>query len=200
MSPDNRKAPRSRVHLRVAYKRGDDVLEKYAENLSAGGLFVRDAEGLAARDVVALEIELPKHGVFRVNAEVMHVTSAGAGMQLKSPPGVFATSLAAYLQRLEQRTVANVFVDLDPWRRALAEAGYRVQSLPSPHELVGVLGDAHGLLVFDEIAEQYRSALAFLGHDDALVIALHAKLPVEAVLAQLDDKLLGNSSVTAAEG
>jgi len=201
---DARKYPRSRVHLRVSYKRGDRLVEKFAENLSAGGLFLRNAEGLAQGDVVAIEIELPRHGVFRVNAEVRHaLTSAGVGMQLRSPPAVFASALAAYLKRLEQRTSAKVFVDADPWRQLLSEAGYEVLPLPAPTELVGVIGDARavGLLVPEAAAEQYQSALGFLGADSSLVIAIHPKLPVEPLLALLDDKLLlGNNSVTRIEG
>lgn len=199
MGVDARKFPRSRVHLRVAYRRGDETIERFAENLSAGGLFIKRADGLAPRDVVAVEIELPKHGVFRVNAEVMHVSEAGAGLQLKSPPAVFAGALAAYLKRLEQRTSAKVFVDVDPWRKLLSEAGYRVLPLPPPHAVVGLIGDtqAVGLLAPDEVAEQYRSALAFLGEDGTLVIGLTEDLPVEPVLAWLDDKLLGNTSMTS---
>jgi len=201
---DARKFPRSRVHLRVSYKRGDKVLEKFAENLSAGGLFLRNAEGLAQGEVVAIEIELPKHGVFRVNAEVRHaLTSAGVGLQLRSPPAVFGSALAAYLKRLEQRTSAKVFVDVDPWRQFLSEASYEVLPLPAPSALVGIVGDprAVGLLVPEAAAEQYMSALGFLGGDTSLVIAIHPKLPVEPLLALLDDKLLlGNNSVTRIEG
>jgi hypothetical protein len=200
MNVDARKFPRLKVHLRVAYKRGDKLVEKYADNISAGGLFVNAAEGLAQRDVIALEIELPKHGLFKVNAEVMHVSSAGAGLQLKAPPAVFATALAAYLKRLEQRVDSKVFVDADPWRRLCSDAGYRVMPLPGPHAMIGVIGDdsAIGVLAPAEIAEAYKSALGFLGHDGAIVIAVDTQRPVEPVLALLDDRL-GNSSVTSVE-
>lgn len=192
MTIENRKFPRLRVHIRVAYKRGDKMIERFAENLSAGGVFVPKADGLEARQTVALEIELPKHGVFRVNAEVMHVRAEGAGLQLKSPPAVFATALAAYLARLERRGDAKVFVDADPWRHLLSDAGYRVLPLPPPHAMVGVLGDTKvaGILAPTDIAEAYKSALGFLGEDGSLVIAIDDALPVEPVLAWLDDKLL----------
>jgi hypothetical protein len=197
---DARKARRSRVHLRVAYKRGEQLVEKFAENLSVGGMFLNDAEGLTVGEMVQVEIELPKHGVFRVNADVKHVISGGAGLQLKSPPGAFATVLDAYLKRLEGRTVAKVFVDSDPWRRLLSEAGYRVLPLPPPYALVGVVGDSKtiGLLAPPDAVEAYKSALAFLGQDASLVLAIDDKLPVEPVLVWLDDKLLGNTSMTSA--
>ena len=200
MGVDARKFPRLKVHLRVGYKRGERFVEKYADNISAGGLFVNGAEGLAQQDVIALEIDLPKHGLFKVNAEVMHVSAAGAGLQLKSPPAVFATALAAYLQRLSSRTDAKVFVDADPWRRLVSDAGYRVLPLPAPHAMVGVLGDPQiiGLLAPVDVAEAYRSALGFLGADGSLVIAVDANKPVEPVLALLDDRL-GNTSMTSSE-
>lgn len=195
---DARKSPRSRVHLRVTYKRGDKHVEKFAENLSVGGLFVLDAEGLAPREQIMIEIELPKHGVFGVRAEVMHVIAAapgrrgGAGLQLKSPPAVFAKELAAYLERLEKRGDAHVFVDADPWRTLLVEAGYRVKGLPPPTNVVELLGDATAIAILApaDTAEQYRNALAFLGDDGKMVIAIDPSLPVEPVLAWLDDKLL----------
>jgi hypothetical protein len=200
MNVDARKFPRLKVHLRVAYKRGDKLVEKYADNISAGGLFVNAAEGLAQRDVIALEIDLPKHGLFKVNAEVMHVSNAGAGLQLKSPPAVFATALAAYLKRLEQRMDSKVFVDADPWRRLCSDAGYRVMPLPGPHAMIGVISDdrAIGVLVPADLAEAYRSAIGFLGNDGSMVIAVDENRPVEPVLALLDDRL-GNSSVTSVE-
>ncbi|MBA3498868.1 MAG: PilZ domain-containing protein [Myxococcota bacterium] len=200
MTVDARKFPRLKVHLRVAYKRGDKFVEKYADNISAGGLFVKAAEGLAQKDVIALEIDLPKHGLFKVNAEVMHVSDAGAGLQLKSPPGVFATALAAYLARLEQRTDSKVFVDEDPWRRMCSDAGYRVLPLPGPHAMIGVISDeqAIGVLAPVDLVEAYKSALGFLGADDAMVIVVDPKRPAEPVLALLDDRL-GNRAMSPVE-
>ena len=199
MAADARKSPRSRVHLRVAYKLGETHAEKFATNLSAGGLFVLDVEGLARGDQILIEIELPKRGVFGVQAEVMHVVisdatqRAGAGLQLRAPPAVFARELEAYLRQLERRRTAHVFVDADPWRRLLTDAGYRVMALPPPHSVVELLGDASaiGILAPTDVAEQYRNALAFLGDDGSMVIAIDDELPVEPVLAWLDDKLLG---------
>lgn len=200
MGVEARKAPRSRVHLRVSYKRGDRLVEKFAENLSVGGFFINNAEALLVGEMVQIEIELPKHGVFRVNADVKHVISGGAGLQLKAPPAAFATVLATYLTRLEGRTTAKVFVNNDPWRRLLAEAGYRVLPLPPPHALAQIVGDATtvGLLAPPESVESYRSALAFLGQDRSLVLAIDDQLPVEPVLLWLDEHLLGNTSMTSA--
>ena len=199
MGADARKSPRSRVHLRVAYKLGDIHIEKFATNLSAGGLFVLDVEGLSRGDHLLIEIELPKRGVFGVHAEVMHVVisddtrRAGAGLQLKSPPSVFARELESYLRQLDRRRTAHVFVDAEPWRQLLTEAGYQVMALPPPHSVVELLGDASaiGILAPADVAEQYRNALAFLGDDGSMVIAIDDALPVEPVLAWLDDKLLG---------
>lgn len=200
MGVDARKSPRSRVHLRVSYKRGDTYVEKFAENLSAGGLFVLDTgDDLARGDQVLISIELPKLGVFGCRAEVMHVLAnaprGGAGLELKAPPTAFKQGLAAYLKRLERRGDAKVFVDADPWRGLLAEAGYCVVALPPPHSVVELLGDSTtiGILAPEATADQYRNALAFLGNDGTMVIAIDDNLPVEPVLAWLDDKLLGQA-------
>ena len=198
MDADARKSPRTRVYLRVAYPLGDRHVEKFADNLSTGGLFVLDSEGLAPGDPVTIEIELPRHGVFRVQSDVVHVAAptatrrGGAGLQLKSPPTVFAQALAAYVARLDRRRDAQVFVDAEPWRGVLADAGYRVMALPPPHNVVELLGDATtiGLLAPADLADQYRNALAFLGDDGSMVIAIDDQLPVEPVVAWLDDKLL----------
>ena len=200
MTVDARKFPRHKTYLRVGYKCGDKFVENYADNISAGGLFVNGAVGLAQREVIALEIDLPKHGLFKVNAEVMHVSAAGAGLQLKSPPSVFATALAAYLKKLEQRADSKVFVDDDPWRRLCSDAGYRVLPLPGPQAMVGVISDeqAIGVLAPVDLVEAYKSALGFLGQDGAMVIALDPARPAEPVLALLDDRL-GNSSMTPVE-
>lgn len=184
----------------MAYRRAREFVEQYAENLSAGGVFVGQAEGFSVRDQVTIEIDIPGHGVFHVGAEVAHVVPrddpagrrCGVGLQLLSPPQAFKDALGAYLYRLGRRTYAKVFVDTDPWRQLIGEAGYRVLPLPPPHQLVNLIGDtaAIGLLAPGEIAEQYRAALSFLGEDGSLVIPIHDALPVEPVLAWLDDKLL----------
>ena len=131
----------------------------------------------------------------------MHATRDGAGLQLRSPPTVFAQELARYLKRLDGRCNAKVFVDSDPWRALLAEAGYSVHPLPAPSELIGLVGDtsAIGLMAPVAMADQYRNALAFLGEDSSLVIPVDPQTPVEPVLAWLDDKLLRNTSMTASE-
>lgn len=187
------------MHLRVSFQRARDFVEQYAENLSAGGLFVRGATRLALREQVTLELDLPGHGAFAVTAEVAHVVppgdphrAPGVGLSLVTKPPGFDDALTAYLMRLGRRPDAKVFVSHDPWRSLLADAGYHVLDLPPPHQLVQVLGDtaAVGLLAPEDLAEQYRAALAFLGEDGSLVIPLHPKLPVEPVLAWLDDKLL----------
>ncbi|MBS1117781.1 MAG: hypothetical protein H6Q90_9 [Deltaproteobacteria bacterium] len=199
MGIEARQYPRKRVHLRVGYHRALDFVEQYAENLSAGGMFIRDATGLALRDEVALELDLPGHGTFSVVAEVAHVGppdpttgTRGVGLQLRKGGPGFADALNEYLMRLGRRTEATVFVDIEPWRQLIVDAGYRVEPLPPPHALVGLIGDhtAVGILAPDDVAQRYRSALAFLGEDGSLVIPVHAKLPVSPILAWLDDKLL----------
>lgn len=200
MTIDARRFPRKRVHLQVAYRKARDFVQQYAENLSAGGMFIRDADGLALRDEVTIELTLPGHGAYTVVAEVAHVVGAddparrhvGVGLQIKHGPPGFQDALNAYLLRLGRRAAATVFVDVEPWRELIADAGYRVAPLPPPHGLITVIGDASavGILAPQELVESYAAALAFLGGDHTTVIPVHPKLPLDPVLAWLDDKLL----------
>ncbi|MBA3398205.1 MAG: PilZ domain-containing protein [Deltaproteobacteria bacterium] len=180
------------MNLRVAYQRAQEFVEQYAENLSAGGLFVRDAQGLAMREEVNVDIDLPGYGTYSVIAEVAHISPAGAGLHIKAGPPGFQQALTAYLLRLGKRTHATVFVDHEPWRGVVRDAGYAVQPLPPPSRLVELIGDATavGILAPEDIAEQYRNALGFLGDDGTLVIAVHAGQAVGDVLTALDAKLL----------
>ncbi len=153
---------------------------------------MRDAQGLVMRDEVTVDIDLPGYGTYSVIAEVAHVSAAGAGLHIKAGPPGFQQALTAYLLRLGMRTHATVFVDHEPWRAVVREAGYGVQPLPPPSRLVELIGDATavGILAPADIAEQYRNALGFLGEDGTLVIAVHADQAVGEVLTALDAKLL----------
>lgn len=197
MGADARKSPRSRVHLRVTFRGARDFVEQYAENLSAGGLFVRDVKGLRVRERVTLALELPGHGAYAVEAEVAHVAGPeharpGVGLQLVVTPPGFQQALETYLLQLGRRADAKVFVDAEPWRSLLAEAGYQVLPLPPPTQLVRLIGDtaAVGVLPPVAAAEPYRGALAFLGLEGSLVIPIDDRVPVEPVLAWLDSNLL----------
>ncbi len=200
MRDDQRRHPRHRVHLRVAYRTAREFVEQYAQNLSAGGLFVEGAHPLAVLDVVTVEVELPGHGKFTLTAEVAHVVPAsakrvgGAGLQIKDPPAAFTKAIGEYLIRLGKRRSTTVYVGVEPWRQALIDAGYIVAAPPAPRTLASAAlgGKRVGVVAPDDVAQQYAAAFAFLGGDPSAIVPVSDKIPVDSVVAWLDDKLLGS--------
>ena len=175
-------------------------MTQYAEYLSVGGMFVKDATGLALHDEVTVEVELPGHGTFMLVAEVMRVVkhddpglmAAGAGLQIRPGTAGFATAVEAYLACLGHRKNTRVLVELEPWRQRISDAGYQVLPLTPPTRLVKLLDGSGpiGIVVPDELAAVYSAELSFLGETRSQVIPVHPKLPLEPLLAWLDDKLL----------
>jgi Tfp pilus assembly protein PilZ len=200
VSSDGRRPPRKRAHLKVAYRTAREFVTQYAEYLSVGGMFVKDATGLALHDEVTVEVELPGHGTFMLVAEVMRVVgqhdpgllAAGVGLQIRPGTAGFATAVEAYLACLGHRKNTRVLVELEPWRQRISDAGYQVLPLTPPTRLVTLLDGSGpiGIVVPDELAAAYASELAFLGETRSTVVPVHPKLPLAPLLAWLDDKLL----------
>jgi hypothetical protein len=194
VSRDARRNPRQRVALSVSFRNARDFVTQYAENLSAGGLYISGAQSLEVRAEVELELELPGHGKFIVLAEVVHRDTRGAGLQLTNVPPAFTEASRAYLIQLGRRTSITVYVDVEPWRGLVTTAGYRVLRVPPLPELLGTLEDTDrfGVVVPQELARLYADEIAILGAQHATVIPVHPKLPVEPVLNWLDDTLLAD--------
>jgi hypothetical protein len=197
-----RSSNRFAVHLQVRYQSARAFVQEYAENLSAGGLFIGGAGDLEPLQEVAVEIELPGAGVFRVVAQVAHVMDAataarmgrspGAGLAIiKSPPG-FSEALSAYLARLGRRADHLVLCGHDGIAGVLAEAGYRVATAPPPADLVRAIAGSQlpvvGVVVAGERAAAYRAAAAGAGAPD-LVHVMDSAAEVDRLLARLDDAL-----------
>ena len=200
---DARRYPRQRVHLRVKFLRACDFVEQYAENLSAGGVFIAGAEGLALGDEVTLELELPGFGSYSVVASAAHVVTAaqattsrrqGIGFEIRKGPPGFKEALMTYLTRLGRRAEMIVLVSQDPWRELIAEAGYGVWPLPHPQGLVSVIAMCEspiaGIVVPAALESMYASALAFIGRDSSTVIPVEPGDEPEPVLERLDTSLV----------
>ncbi len=200
MDVDARRSPRKRVHLRVEFPRAQDFVEQYAENLSSGGVFVRGAEGLSQFEQVTIKLALPGLGAFELQAEVIHVIprdqagarGPGIGFAIRVAPPGFDDALTGYLVRLGNRANMTVFVDGEPWRELVSDAGYHVAAVPdAPGELASVIAresSVAGVLVPTNEAADYAAALAGAGKD-MLVIAVDGSTSVEAVLDRLDGAL-----------
>lgn len=194
MSRDARRNPRHRVALSVSFHDARDFVTQYAENLSAGGLYLAGAQSLEVRAEVELELELPGHGKFVVSAEVVHRDARGAGLQLSNVPPAFTAASRAYLLLLGRRTAITVYVDVEPWRGLVTGAGYQVLPVPPLPELLATLEDTDrfGIVVPQELARLYADEIAILGAQHATVVPVHPKLSVEPILGWLDETLLAD--------
>lgn len=194
-----RRSDRYRVCLAVRYERAAEFVREYAENLSAGGLFVAGAIDLQPLDEVLVEIDLPGLGVFRVQMEVAHVLdvataqrlgrTAGAGMSIRKAPPDFERALGTYLQRLGNRADHLVLVESAPLRQALGEAGYGVDKAPDPGGLVTTIARLEQpvlrVVVGSSGAAYYRDAARTAG-DDELILVWDDPSDLDGVLTQLD--------------
>lgn len=125
--------------LAVKFSNASDFVTEYAENLSAGGLFVRQAHELEPLSEVEVEIDLPGFRAFTVKAKVAHVMgpefaakcnrSPGAGLQLMDLPKDFEKALSSYLERLGRRRDCLVFAWQERCQEDLEAAGFRTAAV-----------------------------------------------------------------------
>ena len=129
-----RKHERFRVNLQVKFSSALDFVTQYADNISAGGLFVRgkiDAEPLSH---VPVEVILPGHGSFMIKARVAHIMTEemaakfgcgpGAGMEIVEAPSDFQSALSNYLMVLGNRRGSLIWVNEKSLCDELGVAGY----------------------------------------------------------------------------
>jgi Tfp pilus assembly protein PilZ len=187
----------------VRYSTAREFVQEYAQNLSSGGLFVRDAADLQALQQVDVRVELPGFGEFDVTAEVVHIVTpeqakqyqidAGAGLAIvKAPPG-FDNNLKAYLWRLGRRKDFIIMISDEPTGILLGATGYRVKRVPVPDELRDAVEQAGkpvvGILVPSNHFNMYLKALQ--GSDEArLLYAIDQFENIDLMLASMDEELL----------
>lgn len=196
MYEKQRRHPRHRVHLKVSYDRAVEFVEQYADTLALGGMFIRDATDLTTGEEVSITIDLPGSGTLTVKAEVRYVIAegpkAGAGLQITNGPKGYLDQLSGYLLRLGRRADAVVFIDAEPWKTLIVESGYLTAPLPRPSEIARIFAERRLLAIMPPLplADEYDAALQACGADSSILIPVHADLPVEPVLAWLDERLL----------
>jgi hypothetical protein len=197
-----RKDPRYQVSLQVRYRSARDFVLEYAENLSAGGLFVAGATDLEPLQELPVEIELPGAGSFRITAQVAHLVSAevaarigrkpGAGLAIIDAPKGFREALSAYLMRLGRRADHLVLCRLGVVLDIFIEAGYQAIRAPEPEQLPAVIARSRvpvvGVVVSSTQAARYRSEALEAGAGDIVHVIDHPR-QFDAVLARLDDAL-----------
>lgn len=197
-----RRSSRTSVHLKVRYEKAHEYVVEYADNLSAGGLFLAGAVHLEALAHVNVEIELPGFGSFRVKAQVAHVLTEelakslgrapGAGLAIVRAPEGFEQATRRYLELLGQRADRLVLVGHSGIARIIGDAGYRVEMVPAADALVAFIAraDEHviGVVVAPEDLEAYVASASVAGAGD-LVMAMKGKSEVDSVLSKLDESV-----------
>lgn len=168
-----RRYPRYLVNLAVRYSSAQRYVEEYADNLSQGGLFVAGAQHhLEPMQEVTVEIQLPGHGSYAVEARVAYVLdhrgateagrAPGAGLAIVSAPAGFQEVLSKYLMVLGRRKDVYVLVESEEARDVLSAAGFRVATAPPAERVTFALLDTPrviGVVVSPHQRSAYEAAL-----------------------------------------
>ena len=202
MTTDNRRHQRFAVRFQVRFKTALDFVAEYAENLSAGGLFVRGGHRLEPQSEAEVEIGLPGYGSFTVRGKVAHIVSPelaaatgrrpGAGLEITQAPDGFREALGEYLRRLGRRRDVAVLVEEGQPLELLAAAGYRAAPLPPPNDLVVIMARSEypviAVVVTRAREDQFRPAAVAAGVAD-LVRLLDHEEELDELLGALDTLL-----------
>lgn len=143
---DKRRHRRYTVRLQVRFGKALEFVTEYAENLSAGGLFVRGGHRLQPMTEVEVEVVLPGFDRFRLRGRVAHIVSPelalltgrapGAGLEIVREPEDFADALREYLRRLGRRRDVALLVAPGAKADMFVDAGFHTAPLPAPERLV----------------------------------------------------------------
>lgn len=197
MSRSDRQHTRHETVLAVRFVKAAEFVMEYAENLSAGGLFVRQAHKLEALSEVTVEIELAGFETFQVKARVAHVLGEemaakmgrqpGAGLQLVDVPPGFEAALTSYLARLGKRRDYLLLAEDPNCVSMLSEAGFRVEDTDIDRVIEKSLGadTILAVVVPKSTAAGYREMLA-VSPKTVPVIGCHCQVDEEPLLAELD--------------
>ncbi|HUH05252.1 MAG TPA: PilZ domain-containing protein [Kofleriaceae bacterium] len=199
---DGRRSDRFRVRLTVRYESAAEFVREYAENLSAGGLFIAGVTHLQPLEEMTVEVDLPGLGTYRITAEVAHILdaesarragrTAGAGMSIRDASPEFHDALGIYLQRLGSRADQLIMVEPPLLQVSLASAGYRVEVAPDPGGLIAAIARLEQpvlrVVVGAKNGVPYREAARQAGDDD-LVLVCDEPADLDAVLTSLDELL-----------
>lgn len=180
----------------VRFATAAEFVTEYAENLSAGGLFLRNGHELEPLSQIQVQLDLPGYGSFEVTAKVAHVMDAataarfkrdpGAGMQLIEVPDGFEEALMGYLARLGKRRDCLLLIEEDECIELCEGAGYRVEKTGMGSVTEQVLTETIlALIVAKEQGPMYREMLA-VSPRQVPVIGCQCPLDGEALLVELD--------------
>ncbi len=187
--------------MAVRFATAEEFVTEYAENLSVGGLFLRQGHYLEPLKVISVRISLPGLGDFEVRARVAHVLDTetakkygrepGAGLQLVETPDGFDEAMMEYLGRLGKRRDCLVLVSDAATLKFLEEAGYRVEETNLSVIPTQVLGETAilALIVGKGGASMYRDVIA-ISPQKIPVIGCDVPGDADALLTELDRLLM----------
>ena len=197
MARHDRQHERHDVVMAVKFGSAEEFVTEYAENISVGGLFLRQGHTLEPLSIITVQINLPGVGNFEVKARVAHVLDQetadrfgrepGAGMQLVEVPEGFDEAMMAYLARLGKRRDCLVLVSETKTHEFLKAAGYRVEETNLSVIPTQVLGQVPvlALIVAKGGASMYRDVIA-ISPQKIPVIGCNIETDSEALLTELD--------------
>ncbi len=197
MANRERKHERHATVLAIRFVVAAEFVTEYADNLSAGGLFVRQAHNLEPLSEVIVHMDLAGFDSFKVKARVAHVidgeTAArvgrqpGAGLQLTEVPPGFEEALSSYLARLGRRRDFLVLAEGGLCTKLLEDAGFRAQETePGMVTEQSLSGSAVlAVVVSKESSEVFRDVLS-VSPRPVPVIGCHCEIDEEPLLAELD--------------
>jgi hypothetical protein len=197
MSSSDRKHERHATVLAIRFVSATDFVTEYAENLSVGGLFVRQAQNLEPLSEITVHIDLAGFESFEVKARVAHLMdedmaarmgrAPGAGLQLTEVPPGFEKALSGYLARLGRRRDFLILVEDEGCMKLLDEAGFRVE-----HTDAGVVTEQSlrgntvlAVVVSKASSVMFRDVLS-VSPKPVPVIGCHYEVDEEPLLAELD--------------
>jgi len=191
---------KQRSHLSVRFLSATEFVQQYADNLTHGAVFVRNAESLKPLEEVTLALHLPGFKWFRLHGRVTHVvdiltserlqTPMGAGIELLDPPAPFMKALQAYLARLGHRSDCLVLVCECDCLGLLSSAGYWSQCC-TQEELLHVLEkhkhDMRAIVIPPHAFATYEKLLEGTGYE--VLLAIYNRAAANTILSDLDARL-----------
>ena len=183
----------------MRYTNAAEFVLEYTENLSLGGLFIAGARDLTLHNEIAVDIELPGQGTFRVRAKLVFVLdeataaasgrAAGSGMEITHKPPGFEDALFAYLVRLGRRRDVAVMVGDVAGANHVTDAGYNVVPLEGISTFVSRLINATTpivAVVVPPAAYPAYEALARSCGSGEIVHVAESPQDVKEILARVD--------------
>ena len=164
---------------------------QYAENISAGGLFLRNASDLEPLSILEVTVVLPGFGEHSIKAKVAHIIgkeeadkiglSPGAGLEIVNTDPAFQEALSRYLMILGKRKEKKVVVVEQTLCEQMKSAGYDALLYKDRD-----VDDAMAIVVPNESTPHKNSTTCktIIGQDiDSVLAALDELLLQEQVLA-----------------